>query len=206
MTTRSEETWAAPGIEETRAGSLTLVPIKASLYMRKIIHTNEKSGLLFMLIQEMEVIWQCLLPKPSRKCYVISTKTHDRLMVQDFNSVSVRKFAYEGARDFSDEAWLQKIFEGSTKRRIEYCEDKYGILGYLRAIQGHSGGVPMEPQFIEDSHGTSSPHWEMDRFQEKKRKIKTVRQSFKHQRILLKMTWRKTNVMTISQFHRRYLT
>ena len=42
-------------------------------------------------------------------------------------SVLVRKLAYEGARDFSDEAWLQKIFEGSTKKRIENCKDEDGI-------------------------------------------------------------------------------
>ena len=59
-------------------------------------------------------------------------------------SALVRKFACEGARDFSDEAWLQKIFEGSTKKSIEYCKDKDGILSYLPAIQGHSGGIPIE--------------------------------------------------------------
>ena len=41
-TTRHKETWAAPSIEETCAGSLTLVPNKASWNTRKIIHTNEK--------------------------------------------------------------------------------------------------------------------------------------------------------------------
>ena len=47
----------------------------------------------------------------------------------------VRKFACEGARDFSDEAWLQEIFEGSTKRTIEYCKDKDGIV-WVFATQG----------------------------------------------------------------------
>ena len=42
-------------------------------------------------------------------------------------SVLVRKFAYEGARDVSDEMWLQKIFEGSSKKIIEYCKDKDGF-------------------------------------------------------------------------------
>ena len=61
-------------------------------------------------------------------------------MVQDIgiqsNPAFVRKFAHEGARDFSDEAWLQIIFEGSTKKIIEYCKDK-------DEIQGHSGGIPI---------------------------------------------------------------
>ena len=55
------------------------------------------------------------------------------------------KFARDGARDFSDEVWLQKIFEGSSKKRIQYCKTKDGILCYLRAIQGRSGGIPIEP-------------------------------------------------------------
>ena len=53
-----------------------------------------------------------------------------------------RKFAREGARDFSDEAWLQKDFCRALQRReIEYCKDKDDFLCYLRAIQGHSGGI-----------------------------------------------------------------
>ena len=42
--------------------------------------------------------------------------------------------------------WLQKIFEGNSKTRMEYCKNKDGILCNLRAIQGHSGGIPIEPQ------------------------------------------------------------
>ena len=63
-------------------------------------------------------------------------------------SVLERKFASEGARDFSDEAWLQKIFEGSTKKRIEFCKDKDGFLCYLRAIQGDSGCIPIESELM----------------------------------------------------------
>ena len=50
----------------------------------------------------------------------------------------VRAFAREEARDFDDEHWLMLIHEGSTKMRIEYCEDNNGSLCYLRAFQGHS--------------------------------------------------------------------
>ena len=90
------------------------------------------------------------------------------------------------------------IFEGSTKRGIEYCKNEDGILCYLRAIQGHSGGIPIEPEkwitylsftsgkstyFTDDTHGIFSSYWEKDWFQEAKRKIKPVRQSFQHQRI-----------------------
>ena len=43
-----------------------------------------------------------------------------------------KKFAREGARDFDDEAWLQMIFGGSTKKRIEYFKnDVDGILCFF---------------------------------------------------------------------------
>ena len=71
-TPRHKETWAAPSTKEARAGSLTLVPKKAS----------------FMLIQDVEVIWQCRFPKQSRPCYVISIKTNESLMVRDIGSQS----------------------------------------------------------------------------------------------------------------------
>ena len=32
--------------------------------------------------------------------------------------------------------------------RIEYCKDNNGSLCYLRAIQGHSGGIPICPEFM----------------------------------------------------------
>ena len=94
-----------------------------------------------MLIPDVEVIWQCPSPKQSRPCYVISNKTNESLMVRDIDSITsvlMRKFAHEEARDFRDEEWLQKIFEG-TKKRTEYCKD---------TLQGHSGGMPIEPELM----------------------------------------------------------
>ena len=52
---------------------------------------------------------------------------------------------------------------------MEYCKNKDGILCYLRAIQGHSGGIPIEPELMgyvkippKDFDGTFSPYWEKD--------------------------------------------
>ena len=104
-----------------------------------------------MLIQDVEVIWQCLFPKQSRTCYVISIKTKESLMVRDVGSQSNqywRKFAYEGARDFSGETWLLKILEGSTQKRIEYCKKNDGFFCYLRPTQGYSGGIPIVPELM----------------------------------------------------------
>ena len=53
----------------------------------------------------------------------------------------VKTFAQE-ARDFDDGYWLMVIDEGSNKMRIEYCKDNNGSLCCLRAIHGHSGGIP----------------------------------------------------------------
>ena len=63
-------------------------------------------------------------------------------------SVMLRKFERDGVQDFNDEVWLQKIFEGSSKKRIEVCKNKDGILCHSRAIQGYSGGIPSEPQLM----------------------------------------------------------
>ena len=60
-------------------------------------------------------------------------------------SFLLRKFDRDGVRDFNDEMWLQKIFEGSSKTRIGCCK-KIEFLFYLRAIQRHSGGIPIEPE------------------------------------------------------------
>ena len=58
----------------------------------------------------------------------------------------VRAFAREEARDFDDGCWLYLMHEG--KMRLEYCRDNDGSLCYLRAIQGHSGGIPIGPEMM----------------------------------------------------------
>ena len=34
-------------------------------------------------------------------------------------------------------------------KRLEYCKDNKRSLCYLRAIQGHSGGIPIRPEMME---------------------------------------------------------
>ena len=63
--------------------------------------------------------------------------------------VLMKAFAHKGARDFDDGYWLRLIHEGSTKKRLEYCQDKDGNLCYFRAIQGHSGGIPISPELMK---------------------------------------------------------
>ena len=152
VTTRSEEIWAPPSTKETRAGSLTFVPNKASLYTRRIIPTNEKK--LFPIHahsgygSDSAVSISKTVTTMLRHLDQDERESDGSRHRDSIKSVLVRKFAYEGARDFSDEAWMQKIFEGSTKKIIQYCKGKDGILCYLRAIQGHSGGIPIEPELM----------------------------------------------------------
>ena len=58
-------------------------------------------------------------------------------------------FAHKGARDFDDGYWSRLIHEGSTDKRLEYCQDKDGNLCYFRAFQGHSGGIPRSPALMK---------------------------------------------------------
>ena len=63
-------------------------------------------------------------------------------------SVLLKAFARNGAETFSDNHWIHLIHEGSSERRVEYCVDHKNSLCYLRAIQGHSGGIPVVPELV----------------------------------------------------------
>ena len=63
--------------------------------------------------------------------------------------VLMKAFAHEGAQDFDDGFCLRLIHDGSTKKRLEHCQDTDGKLCYFRAIQAHSGGIPTSPQLMK---------------------------------------------------------
>ena len=117
------ETWVASSTGETREGFLKLVPNKASSYSRKIIPRNEK-----------EWITIHANPKRASDLAIFISKTVTSILRhfdqderesersrhwEGVKSVLLRKFQRDGVQNFSDEVWLQKIFEGSSKRRIE---------------------------------------------------------------------------------------
>ena len=118
-------------MKDTRAGSLSLIPNKASLYTRKIIPTNEKKWITLHARagrgSDLAVSISKTVTTMLRHFDQDERESDGSRHWESIKSVLVRKFAHEGARDFSDEAWLQKIFEGSTKKRIEYCRDTDGI-------------------------------------------------------------------------------
>ena len=72
-------------------------------------------------------------------------------------TVSIDKFAQDGARDFSYDQWSQQVLDGSTKKRNEYCKDNDGVICYSGAVQGHSGGIAVGPKIM--GYFLISQHW-----------------------------------------------
>ena len=99
-------------------------PNKASLYTRRTILTNEKKWITIhthsryggdLAVSISKTLTTMLRHFDQEERQPDSSGHWDSI-----KSVLVRKFAHEGVRDFSDEACLQKIFEGSIKKRFEY--------------------------------------------------------------------------------------
>ena len=58
------------------------------------------------------------------------------------------RFRSQLEKECTDEDWLHCVYLGSIKIRFEICKDEHGELRYLRAIQGHSGGVIISPRLM----------------------------------------------------------
>ena len=110
-----------------RDHSLTLCIILRYMYI--ISELNSIAGTLFRSMTFIHEV--CLVHFESSLCTSPITNTK-------------KEFERDGVQDFSDEVWLQKIFEGSSKKRIEYWKNK----DFLRAIQGYSGRFPIEPELM----------------------------------------------------------
>ena len=61
-------------------------------------------------------------------------------------SLLLSAFAQDRAKWFSDKYWFHLIQQHRSKTRIECCLDNKRSFCYLRAIQGHSGGIPLRPE------------------------------------------------------------
>ena len=49
-------------------------------------------------------------------------------------------------QNWSDDRWKACLAaRGGSKRRYQYCSDNFGTIGYLRALQGHSGSSLIDP-------------------------------------------------------------
>ena len=62
--------------------------------------------------------------------------------------VLLKAFGKHGAHNFTKRYWIQLIQEGSSKKSVEYCVDHRNSFNHLRAIQGHSGGIPIMPELM----------------------------------------------------------
>ena len=129
--------------------------------------------------------------------------------------VLLKAFAKHGARDFSEKHRLPLIHEGSSKTRIEYCEDSKNSLAYFRAIQAHSAGIPNDRElkdyirilfkwkefiFHRCCFSASSLSLKTDWFWVERKATKDDRLSSTHHLALVVETAMKKNPMMITQF------
>ena len=140
--TRShKETWAAPSTKETSASSVILTP-RVSPFTTRTILTNEEKCLTIHAHSryggDLAVSVSKLVTMMLRHCDQDERKP-----------VLMKAFAHTGARDFDDGYWLRLIHDGSTSKRLGYCQDEDRDLGYFRAVQGHFGGIPISPELMK---------------------------------------------------------
>ena len=152
VATRFKETWADTSTLETRAGSVRLNPNKAPIFTRRTIPKHDKNWIVIRATSKYGGALAASISKTVTKtCRHFDQEERESdgsRHWHSMNHVLERRCARDGARNFSDEAWLQKVFEASTTKRIEHCKDKDGFSCHLRAIQGHSGGIPIEPKLM----------------------------------------------------------
>ena len=58
------------------------------------------------------------------------------------------RFQNQLEREFTNEDWLLRFYNGSFKTRSEICKNENGELRYNRAIQGPSGGRIISPRQV----------------------------------------------------------
>ena len=59
-----------------------------------------------------------------------------------------KAFQKAGGQQFSDSDWLQHFCKGSNKTRFQHCKNSRDVLLYIRAIQGHTGGIVIAPALM----------------------------------------------------------
>ena len=139
--------------KETCANTLSISPSQASFFTQRTILTTERR-------------WKVVPASPSyggafskavSKMVTRRVRHYDQderqsdaaLHWDTTRPVLLKVFAKHGAREISEKHWFRLVCEGSSKTRVEYCEDSKNSLAYVRAIQGHSGGIPINPELME---------------------------------------------------------
>ena len=130
------------------------------------IHLKAKSIYVKKEIPKEDRIWTITLgcPKCKRdsfetrisKCVTNMVRHHDQDERETDGaghwdgvlSVLKGKFRNQLEKEFTDEHWLHCFYLGSIKTRFEICKDENGEWRYIRAIQGHSGGMIISPRLM----------------------------------------------------------
>ena len=130
------------------------------------IHLNAKSMYVKKEINKEDRIWTIIpgCQKCKRdsfeirisKCVKKQVRLHDQderetvgAMYWDVILPVFRgRFRNQLEKEFTDEDWLHSFYLGSIKTRFEICKDENGESRYIRAIQGHSGGVIISPRLM----------------------------------------------------------
>ena len=139
---------------ETRAGSLRLVPNKASLYARRTIPKNEKKWIVIHAHSryggDLAVSISKTVTTMLRHFDHDERESDGSRHWDSIKSVFGKKVCpLTGARRFSVmKRGYKKIFEGQYKEENRILQRQRWILCYVRPIQGHSGGIPIEPELM----------------------------------------------------------
>ena len=68
---------------------------------------------------------------------------------------------------WNEEDWIDELSRATDKPRMEYCEDQNGTILSIRALQGHSQGVAINPnlfslkQILPSLERTHIPHGQL---------------------------------------------
>ena len=187
----------APSIGETRAGFVSLVPNKASVYTRKTIPRNEEKWITVLSDPKRGSDWQSLFPRLSQPCYVTSIKTIENLMDRDIGK-QLNPYCRESLNEMESKISMTKcgckrslkaalrkgLRSVKTKMGFDVIHERFkGILEVFQAnhnwwVMAKFHKIGRNTYTTDDFHGTLSPFWEKDCFQEERRKTKPVKQSF----------------------------
>ena len=145
--------WCGPCF--TCADTLSIPPSQSSFFPHTQNHSYDREELDSYSCQFF--VWRSSANSGFKKIVTEVVRHHDQDERQSdaaphwdvIRPVLLKAVAKHGAQDFSEKHWLRLIHEGSSKTRIEYCDHFKNSLACFRATQGHSGGIPIDPELME---------------------------------------------------------
>ena len=141
------------GNKETCADTLSTPPSQAFFHTQRTIPTTERKWKVVCANLRTELC-QYRTPQWLQERCFISIKMNDNL-TPHFIGTRQGQYCWKRSQNMDHEVsqkkhWLRQIHEGSSSTRFEYFEDSKKIpWPHFRAIQGHSGGTPIDPGLME---------------------------------------------------------